>query len=66
MDKLKTNLFDIQGMPQNILSQLLGYAAFHFDPDGKIKISIDKVSEITGCIVYVEGMDLIVQGFKNN
>lgn len=56
--------FEIQGMPQNIFSQLLGYAAFHFDPDGKIKISIEKVSEITGCIVSVEGNDIVVQGFK--
>jgi len=66
MDEIPVMNLDIQGMPQNIYTQLLGAIACKLYTDGKIEISIKDIGDIRGSIIYVDGNNIIIKGFKSD
>jgi hypothetical protein len=67
--KLPKITVDVQGMPQNIYTQLLGFMALSenyrfFVRYDEIIIPIIDLNEVLGCTIVVEGGNIVIKGYR--
>lgn len=57
--------YEIEGMPQNVYTQIIGALAILFGKNSEIELGINTIQLVQGCTIVIENGKLKIKGFSN-
>lgn len=63
--KMEETTITVEGMPQNIYTQIIGLLVILFGKHSEINLSLKEIELVKGCVIWVENDQLKIKGFSN-